>query len=129
AAAILHDFAIARLQRLNNDLRLLPSVFRHAGRQRKQNGIASGKQLRTMRELVGFDGNDGLGLTTVGRNSQNAGGSSTEQNLVIGSPARTEGKRIVANRDGGASTDCNFLNLFFRGGMEPDPLAIRRKER
>src|SRR5215475_851375 len=109
------NLALARFQRLNHDLRIIPTRDALTACERKQQAITTGEKLWPMGGFGFLERDNRFRLTTIGRDSHNPF-TLANVDVIIQVPSWAEIRKIidnVADRHGGSTADCNLLKSLF----------------
>src|SRR2546426_4873514 len=89
ASAVHERLSFTRLQRLHDDLRLVPAIASGTCREGKQHGLSARQHLGAVRELTVLDADQTFLLAAVRRDAHHALAALTEHNPVD-APAHAE---------------------------------------
>ena len=89
-----HDLARARVERMHDNLRLIP--FSRSVADRDEDRTVTGKELRTLRQLAAADLDDVLWVAAVGRHAPDTAGALAVEDGAVRVPRRA--KRVLRSR-------------------------------
>src|SRR6266850_5791341 len=130
ASAFDQYLSFTRFQRLDEYLRLVPTIAGPTFRKRKQHGLATRQHLRTHGQLVAFNAHEHFRFAAGGRYAHDA--SATRASLTEDDPVRTPAHTIKkgrrTQRDGRASAQSNLLERVICTRVKGDESPIRGED-
>src|SRR5262249_40892142 len=124
------NLTLARFQRLNHDLRIIPTSGALTACERKQQAITTGEKLWPMGGFGFLERDNRFRFTAIGRYSHNP---FTVANVYViiqvpsGAEIQTTTDNVV-DRYGGSTADRNLLKLLFGTRHIAQPATIRGEE-
>src|SRR5215475_8634818 len=125
-SSIDQNLTLARFQRLNHDLRIIPTRGVFTACERKQQAITTGEKLWPMGGFSFLERDNRFRLTAIGRDSHNPF-TLANVDVIIQVPSRAEIRtniNYVADRHGGSTGDRNLLERPFSSRHIAQPAAI-----
>src|SRR5262245_35424429 len=124
------NLTLTRFQRLNHDLRIIPTGGALTACERKQQAITTGEKLWPMGGFGFLERDNRFRLTAISRDSHNPF-TLANVDVIIQIPSWAEIRKTidnVADSHGGSTADRNLLKFLFGPRHIAQPAAIRGEE-